>query len=137
MDRIVSMQDIERKHTGHWFSAGAMRSFKSRLAGIGYGNGTGGVFFVSSERFSDRTPRLYTVRYQDSSGDIDTVNTDGTIGTCPAEYAGFQAYRTSASADRAARKWAAAGHVPAREWQYVSGVRDMVRMPVDHTHDGA
>jgi hypothetical protein len=45
--------------TGHYFfSDGALRAFRSRIGSRIFA----GRFFITSERFSDSTPRLYSVR---------------------------------------------------------------------------
>lgn len=95
----VEMYEIARRHLGHWFDAGSMRFFRSRLAQGGYRTADRShVYFVSSEQFEDHTgyraPRLYTVRVMDwQTGDVDTVGE-------------FQAYPNRSTADRAARKLA-------------------------------
>ncbi len=69
----------------HWFSPDTMRYFNSRvLAGV-----IGGRYFVTSERYDDGTPRLYTIRVANEDGTIDTVGD-------------FQGYETADSAKRAA-----------------------------------
>ena len=65
----------------HWFEPDAMRFFRSRLGQTVYG----GRFFISSEQFDYRSPRLYTVR---------RANDDGSIGTASE----FQQFETSAQA---------------------------------------
>ena len=70
----------------HWFEPGAMRFFRSRIGQTVYG----GRFFVTSEQFDYRSPRLYTVR---------RANDDGSIGTA----SDFQQFETSAQA----RAWIA------------------------------
>mgnify|MGYP003526637488 CR=1 FL=1 len=93
---LISMQDIQRKHTGHWFSRDTMRFFLSRVGEYGY-QGPGGVYFVSSERFSrDGSPRLYTVRRQDPDGSIETVGE-------------FQGYKSRSGAHAAAKRYAKGG----------------------------
>lgn len=56
----------------HWFSPETMRFFNSRIGRTVYG----GQYFVSSERYDDSAPRLYTIRkvtYDDGQMSIDTV----------------------------------------------------------------
>ena len=55
---------------GNWFSRGALRFFASRLV---FTDLVRAGLFVSSERFNDRTPRLYTVRVALAEGSIETV----------------------------------------------------------------
>ena len=70
----------------HFFSPGARRFFRSRiLDGV-----IQGCLFITSERHSDRDPRLYTIRRAFPSGCVSTVGT-------------FQGYRTAAQARAAAR----------------------------------
>ena len=64
--------------TGHWFDAGSMRFFRSRigkarrcLSGIWY--------FVSSEQFDDHTKRMYSVRKMHLDGDIETIGDFNTL----------------------------------------------------------
>lgn len=70
-----TMDDIKsacRVRGSHWFDPGAMRYFKCRILDTVY-QGTGGVYFVSSEKYNDH-PRRYTVRkFDPESADISTV----------------------------------------------------------------
>lgn len=77
----------------HWFSPDTMRFFRSRLERTAY-VGPGGVFFVTSEQFSDESPRLYSVRVWRGSK-IDTTGE-------------FQGYRSLEAAREAAKAAAAA-----------------------------
>lgn len=70
----------------HWFDPPAMRFFRSRLEGSPYALGV----FVSSEQFSDSSPRLYSVRRLCLDGTVETVGD-------------FQQHDTLADARRAAR----------------------------------
>ncbi len=72
-----------------------MRFFHSRVGEYGY-QGPGGVYFVSSERFSRDYPRLYTVRRQDPDGSIETVGE-------------FQSYKSRSGAHAAAKRYAEGG----------------------------
>lgn len=77
--QFFSTDDI-RDHAmckgSNWFSPGAKASFRSCWSAYAY-DGPGGVFFVSSERFTSREytgKRLYSVRqYHPESGSISTV----------------------------------------------------------------
>ena len=80
----IDMNTVERKHNGHWFSPGAKRFFSSRICQYAI-EIDGKNYFVSSEQFDYKSPRLYTVRVQDENGDIDTVGE-------------FQQYQTSTQA---------------------------------------
>jgi len=62
-----SINDIKsamRVKGSHWFDASALRFFRSRIGNDVF-QGSGGVYFVSSEQFGDGSPRLYTVRQFD------------------------------------------------------------------------
>ena len=70
---------------GHFFfSDGAMRFFNSRI----HRNIYAGRFFITSERYDSKTPRLYTIR---------RANDDGSIG----DVGEFQQYKTAREARRA------------------------------------
>ena len=87
-----TLSEIKALHLGHFFDRDAMRFFNSKI----YPNVYAGAehwFFVTSERFDDNTPRLYTVRSIDRAGDIRTVGE-------------FQEYPTLDAARAAARQLA-------------------------------
>lgn len=68
-----------------FFSRGAMRFFNTRIET----KVIGGWYFVTSEQYSDETPRLFTVRKANEDGsEIDTIGE-------------FQAYETKADAKSA------------------------------------
>lgn len=70
---IYSISDIKRHHSGHFFDAGAMRFFKSRVLSAVF-CGTENVYFVTSESF-DGTSRFFTVRKLNmKTRSIDTVS---------------------------------------------------------------
>lgn len=71
MTETVSIEEIKRKHRGHWFDAGSMRFFKSRLPSYGYRKGNA-IYFISSEKM-DEEPRKFTIRKVDETGDVSTV----------------------------------------------------------------
>jgi hypothetical protein len=75
---IYSVNDIERKHRGYWFSKDTMRFFSSRVLQDVFPTNDG-LYFVSSEAkgFTDST-RVFTVRFY-SIGD-DRINTVGELG---------------------------------------------------------
>jgi hypothetical protein len=87
-----------RECGSHFFSKGAMRFFRSRIASRTH-SGPGGVYFVTSEQFDERSPRLFTVHKFTDLGDRCEIDTIGK----------FQQYRTGASAHSAAAR-AARGH---------------------------
>jgi hypothetical protein len=79
-----------RETGGHFFDASAKRFFSSRIGSVVIG----GRYFITSEQFSDGTPRLYTIR-ECINGRIEDASE-------------FQAYATGAEARAAAVKIAAA-----------------------------
>lgn len=91
MFRTMADVKFKNKASGHhWFSPDTMRFFSSRVeTGLLYGR-----YFVTSERFDDDFPRLYTVReVVGPNADIDTVGE-------------FQAYETKLEAVQAIGKLA-------------------------------
>jgi hypothetical protein len=85
---IAEIQRRNRDRGSHFFDADTLRFFRSRILPTVHVGATH-AYFVTSERYDDDAPRLYTVRSCDVSGDC------GTVGE-------FQGYQTSASAQRAA-----------------------------------
>jgi hypothetical protein len=74
---IFSVDDIKRKHAGHFFSPDTMRFFKSRLIQDVYPTNNGLVYFVTSEKacFRDET-RVFNVRsYNIKNDSFDTIAT--------------------------------------------------------------
>jgi hypothetical protein len=71
----------------HFFSKGAKSFFSSRISECIYGR----CVFVTSEKFGWKHPRLYTIRYIDTNGNINTYND-------------FQGYETRSSAHHHAKK---------------------------------
>lgn len=91
--RAIPQHVIISRHKGYFFSAGAMRFFKSRVADYGFQNEkTEIIYFVTSEK-NGNYPRKYTIRALLPDGKIDTVSA-------------FQEYSNSATANRHAEKWA-------------------------------
>jgi hypothetical protein len=76
----------------HFFDAEAMRFFNSRLCGDAHRIAPGVYAFVTSERFDDRSPRLYTLRILEDASDVHSVREDSK---------GFQGYATLAQAKAA------------------------------------
>lgn len=68
---LISMNEVERKHNGHWFSKDSMRFFKSRLPQDAYKIGDL-YYFISSEQYMS-DPRAYTLRVMTEDGTIDSV----------------------------------------------------------------
>ncbi|MDJ0364858.1 hypothetical protein QMK33_06810 [Hymenobacter sp. H14-R3] len=57
----------------YFFSRDTLRFFRSRISARVH-QGPGGIYFVTSEQFDERSPRLYTVRcFNPASAGIDTV----------------------------------------------------------------
>ena len=79
----------------HFFSPGALRFFRSRIGSNTYLSADGTrAYFVTSEQFDERSPRLYTVRRMHyANGEVDTVGA-------------FQGYATSREANRDAMRFA-------------------------------
>ena len=87
----VSFDDIHWRHdlityhekhgSGHYFEPSTMRFFDSRVLERVIHDGAGKVYFVTSERFDSRSPRLYSVRSMNSEGSIDTVGKFQEYGT--------------------------------------------------------
>jgi hypothetical protein len=86
----MSMIRQANKDAGQfWFSPSTLRFFDS-VAGRDVHQGPGGVFFVSSEQFDARSPRLYSVReFDPETAKISTLGE-------------FQQYKTEAEAQAAA-----------------------------------
>lgn len=102
----VSMDEVRRKHTGHWFDKDTMRFFRSRVGSVAYESNDGAYrFFVSSEKHEysggeregyayHSEPRLYSVHVQRvADGSINTVGE-------------FQGYRTRSAAENVAKGYA-------------------------------
>ena len=82
---LINIGQVENAHGGHWFDASAKRFFNSRVAQTAELKDDK-AYFVSSEQFDYKSPRLYSVRVCDmKTGDIDTVGD-------------FQQYETSRQA---------------------------------------
>jgi hypothetical protein len=64
------IQEANKASGGHWFSKDTMRFFKS----IVYNPIYFGRYFITSERFDDGSPRLFTVRFANADGSIDTAS---------------------------------------------------------------
>lgn len=92
----LAIWEVQKRHSGHWFSPGAMSFFKSRLSAEAYAKREGAdAYFVSSERHGDN-PRLYSVRKMNwATGNITTVGI------------GFQSYGNLRAAKKAAMEFAA------------------------------
>ena len=70
---ISDIREASIRAGSHWFDRSTLRFFRSRMLPEVY-NGPGGIFFISSEQYSDETARLYTVRqFHPKDADITTV----------------------------------------------------------------
>lgn len=67
----AQMTSINKQHSGHWFDKDAIRFFNSRVHGQTNKYG----LFISSEQYSDGTPRMYTVRlFHPATGSVYSVS---------------------------------------------------------------
>ncbi len=96
---IDAIRTANRMSGGHFFDADTLRFFSSRILPTVH-QGRYGVYFVTSERFDEDTPRRYTVRrFDPATGSVDTVSVTGSVGAV----SDFQACRTAYVAVRMAR----------------------------------
>jgi hypothetical protein len=66
---MADVKDANRRIGNHWFDRSTMRFFNTKIeSGL-----IGGKYFITSERYDDDRPRLFTVRRADPDGTIDTV----------------------------------------------------------------
>ena len=92
----IDMYEVRRAHRGYWFSPDTLRFFRSRVGATAYESNDGRYrFFVSSEQFDYASPRLYTVRVQNTE-----TGAIGTVGD-------FQGYESRRRADNDAQGYAA------------------------------
>jgi hypothetical protein len=59
---INDLKTVSHATGGHFFDTGAMRFFDSRVGGFILRNDDTSGYFVTSERYDYKSPRLYTVR---------------------------------------------------------------------------
>jgi hypothetical protein len=65
------------RHGHHWFERGTMRFFDSQVGRSVY-QGPGGVFFMSSEKYSESMPRKFSVRkFNPRDCSVDTIGPFG------------------------------------------------------------
>ena len=98
MATIESIKAANKAAGLFWFEPDTLRFFRSRI-GTRVHQGPGGVYFVTSERFTSprgNGPRLFSVRRAYPDGSIDTVGD-------------FQAYKTARQAASAAASFAVNG----------------------------
>jgi hypothetical protein len=74
----------------HWFDESSMRFFRTRIYEPVY-HGTGGVFFVTSEKSPDGERRYSVRQFHPETGDVDT-------------HGEFNSHRGKAAADRASKR---------------------------------
>lgn len=124
---IWDVPGLRTRHRGHWFDAGTMRSFQSRvLSAVIPAAGGARSYFVSSEQDRHGSAwngaRLYTVRVMSwATGDID-------------EPAGevFGAHATGRAATAAARRCAAADTAGPAAWPCPIGMHAHYAATVTH-----
>ena len=81
--------DFARLQGSQWFAPFNMRYFSCRVHHAVYG----GCYFVTSEQYNWKAPRLYTVRKVNQDGRIETIGD-------------FQGYDTRQKAHNAAKRYA-------------------------------
>ena len=89
LNTIEEIKQANRYAGQHWFDADTMRFFRSRVSDKVYPV-KDGAYFVSSERFTDNSPRLHSVRRAYDDGRVETVGE-------------FQGYATGQQAHDAAQ----------------------------------
>lgn len=87
-----NVDDIKRKHRGHFFSPDTMRFFASRLIQDVFPTNDGAVYFVTSEKACFNDPsRVYNVRRYDIENDsfktIETLTSRARALTCALDLA--------------------------------------------------
>ena len=80
---IRTIKYANREAGGKFFTAGAMRFFNSYV----HQKVFGGCYFVTSEQFDHRSPRLYTVRKISEDGRVSTVGDFQAFATAGDAYA--------------------------------------------------
>ena len=77
LDKRLTIDDVitANKVNGyHFFDKSTMRFFNSRImTKLNEGYLINNKYFITSEKFDDNSPRLYTIREYIGDGDIDTV----------------------------------------------------------------
>lgn len=66
---IISIDEIKRRHRGHWFSKETMNFFKSKIETEGLEIGFS-TYFITSEKSFAQEKRRFTIRVQNQNGDI-------------------------------------------------------------------
>jgi hypothetical protein len=93
---VEQLRAISKGHGGHFFDAGSMRFFGSKVHGPVY-TGADGWYFVTSEQREETARRGYTVRKMDKEGDISEPE---------GHEMGFQRYDTARDALKVAQVYA-------------------------------
>lgn len=85
---LHTIEQIKRRHDGHWFDADTMRFFRTRiLKDVVLDKPAQRSLFITSEPYAWDGPRVYTVRAADwTTGDISTVGEMGEHKTIPAAH---------------------------------------------------
>lgn len=80
---LRTVEQIQRRHEGHWFDASTMRFFRTRLLSeVHLDTKQQRSLFVTSEPYCWDGERVYTVRAAAwTTGDIDTVGEMGQFAT--------------------------------------------------------
>lgn len=68
----IPMSEVKARHKGHWFERDTMRFFNCELP-VKATQTEHGTWFVSAERPSLDVAPLFTIRFQNEKGDIDTI----------------------------------------------------------------
>lgn len=105
--QILPCEAIERRITGRFFD-GIMARYHIRKPTQGYMSIRGDIFFVTSEKKTNRSPRRYTVRILRKDGIPLVMKKDGTIGSGE----DFGLYDKPGEAKLKARWYAAQNHNP-------------------------
>lgn len=98
----------------YWFSPATLRFFRSRVSAAVY-QGTGGIYFVTSEQGPNMSREYSVRRFDPAIGGVDT-------------HGEFQAYATAAQAHGAAKR-AAAGPRPLTRAQTLAVAKRMAKVP--------
>lgn len=97
-----TIEDIKKANASlgnYFFSPSTMRFFGSRVGRNLWQLPDGSALFVTSEQFSNDTPRRYTIRIARPTGEVH-------------DWSEFQEYASSSTANRAAAALAAAANAP-------------------------
>lgn len=76
LSEVTTVERLKAYNTAqgyYFFSPDTLRYFDSRIAPDIINTPTG-IIFITSEKFNDNTPRLYTVRIMHEDGSVSDVN---------------------------------------------------------------